>query len=369
MVALGAVILSLLALQNGVSANTAPPSIWHLHLALSSDPSRMYIQWTTTGPQPAVVAWGTSPASLPSTFTGNTWSFTDSQARTYYFANASMTGLSPGATYFYKVGDGASNWSPVKSFTATRSREQYTAENPLKVAWLGDLGYTNGQATPFLLAAAAAKEFDHFTHVGDYACEYLFPSTPVSPIYCILPLFLRLPHNTTPTTDDLPSSNGTVGDMFESSIEGITSTTAYMGGEGNHEGGGAFGHYANRFAVYAGDNTSGATPDIAGLVPAPYNNHWYSYEVGLVHFVSMSSEAYFFYQGAEAQYAWMDADLSAVDRSATPWVVVYGHRSIYCSCDGDCDGAATTLRDGINGQYGMEALLNKHKVDLWINAQ
>ena len=156
--------------------------------------------------------------------------------------------------------------------------------------------------------------------------------------------------------------------MFESSIEGITSTTAYVGCEGNHEGGGVFGHYSNRFAVYAGDNTSGASPDISGLLPAPWNNHWYSYTVGLVHFVAMSSEAYFFYKGWEVQYAWLEADLAAVDRSVTPWIVVYGHRSIYCSCDGDCDGAASTLRDGINGQYGMEALLNKHKVDLWINA-
>ncbi len=58
-----------------------------------------------------------------------------------------------------------------------------------------------------------------------------------------------------------------------------------------------------------------------------------------------------------------------MDRAATPWVIVYGHRSIYCSCDGDCDGAATAVRLGPkgNGQYGMEAILNKHKVDMWIN--
>ena len=32
--------------------------------------------------------------------------------------------------------------------------------------------------------------------------------------------------------------------------------------------------------------------------------------------------------------------------SQVPWVVVHGHRSIYCSCDGDCDGAATLVRSG-----------------------
>ena len=86
--------------------------------------------------------------------------------------------------------------------------------------------------------------------------------------------------------------------------------------------------------------------------------------MGLVHVVSMSTEAYFFYSGAAAQYAWLEADLAAVNRTATPWVIVYGHRSIYCSCDSDCDADATAVRDGANG---MEELFMKHGVDIWIN--
>ena len=30
----------------------------------------------------------------------------------------------------------------------------------------------------------------------------------------------------------------------------------------------------------------------------------------------------------------------------TTAVLVHGHQSIYCSCDGDCDGAASAVRDG-----------------------
>ena len=116
--------------------------------------------------------------------------------------------------------------------------------------------------------------------------------------------------------------------------------------------------------MFAGDNTSGASP--AGVYPTKWNNHWYSYSVGLVHIVSVSTEAYFFYSGSEAQYAWLEADLAAVNRTQTPWVIVFGHRSIYCSCDGDCDGAANTVREGA---YGMEAMFKKHAVDLWINGQ
>ena len=59
------------------------------------------------------------------------------------------------------------------------------------------------------------------------------------------------------------------------------------------------------------------------------------------------------------------AGIAAVDRTKTPWVIVIGHRSIYCSCDADCDAAATTVR---TGTYGLEELFRVHAVDLWIGA-
>jgi hypothetical protein len=120
--------------------------------------------------------------------------------------------------------------------------------------------------------------------------------------------------------------------------------------------------------VFGSDNTSSAA-DVKGLYPTAWNPHWYSYSVGLVHFLALSTEAYFYYDGVQAQYAWADADLAAVDRSVTPWVVVYGHRSVYCSCDTDCDAAATAVRLGPKGDgvFGLEALFKKHSVDMWIN--
>jgi acid phosphatase type 7 len=113
------------------------------------------------------------------------------------------------------------------------------------------------------------------------------------------------------------------------------------------------------------DNSSAPLPNTRGLGFTPFNAHFYSYNVGLVHFVAMSTETYFSYPDAvKAQYQWMDADLAAVDRATTPWVIVFGHRSIYCSCDSDCDSDATVVREGANG---MEELFRKHSVDIWIN--
>ena len=97
--------------------------------------------------------------------------------------------------------------------------------------------------------------------------------------------------------------------------------------------------------------------------------------MGLVHFVTISSEIPFdFPDLLGAQWNWLNADLAQANanRSEAPWIVVHAHRSIYCSCDGDCDGAATTFRAGIeleNGTYvyGTEQLLYEHGVDLFIN--
>ena len=54
------------------------------------------------------------------------------------------------------------------------------------------------------------------------------------------------------------------------------------------------------------------------------NNRFYSFNKGLTHFLVFTAEAYL-YARDEAflanQLAFMKADLAAVDRSATPWVV------------------------------------------------
>jgi len=140
-------------------------------------------------------------------------------------------------------------------------------------------------------------------------------------------------------------------------------TSAFNGS--NHEGAAHFDHYTHRFSVLGHDGSSPDTPSVSGISGGLPNNHWYSYAIGPVFLIAMSTEAYFSYKDAvQPQYEWMDATLSSVDRTVTPWVIVYGHKSLYCSCDGDCDGDSDRVRDG---QYGMEELLKKHNVDMWIN--
>lgn len=56
-------------------------------------------------------------------------------------------------------------------------------------------------------------------------------------------------------------------------------------------------------------------------------NIYHSMDVGLVHFIMLSSEHSMF-KGSE-QYTWLEQDLAGVDRAATPWVVFGQHRPFY----------------------------------------
>jgi hypothetical protein len=61
-------------------------------------------------------------------------------------------------------------------------------------------------------------------------------------------------------------------------------------------------------------------------MPAPANKlrPWWSYDVGLIHFVGMSTEHN--YSAGSAQHQWLENDLMGVNRSVTPWIVFTGKK-------------------------------------------
>ena len=70
----------------------------------------------------------------------------------------------------------------------------------------------------------------------------------------------------------------------------------------------------------------------AGANSGSSNNLFYSFSQGLTHFIVFSAEAYAHSQSPAFlanQLAFMKADLAAVDRSKTPWVVGLVHRDVF----------------------------------------
>ena len=85
---------------------------------------------------------------------------------------------------------------------------------------------------------------------------------------------------------------------------------------------------------YGGDSGGECGVPMYNRFHMPDNgNHvwWYSYDYGMVHMIMMSTEHD--YNPGSRQYQWLENDLKSVDRRKTPWVMIGGHRAMYCSAN------------------------------------
>ncbi|KAE9551639.1 hypothetical protein FO519_005137, partial [Halicephalobus sp. NKZ332] len=184
----------------------------------------------------------------------------------------------------------------------------------------------NGTSLPFLIDAAEKGDFDMVVHVGDIAY-------------------------------DLHTYNGERGDLYMQNLEPLASRVPYMVVAGNHEDDGKnFSHYQNRFTMPG------------------YDNQFYSFEIGPVHFVTISTEYYgYFYKYSQEpvlhQYNWLQEDLKKADgnREKIPWIIGFQHRPFYCSNENTIECKAfenTLIRTGYEEMPGLEPILNQYGVDL-----
>jgi len=97
----------------------------------------------------------------------------------------------------------------------------------------------------------------------------------------------------------------------------------------------------------------------ANGISSDLSNMYYSFNYGNVHFVAIDTEN--IYDTAEMtreQVAWLINDLSGVNRKEHPWIIVYGHRPLYCSntdshgdLDDDCGMMGQFLRNQIEAIF------------------
>jgi hypothetical protein len=107
----------------------------------------------------------------------------------------------------------------------------------------------------------------------------------------------------------------------------------------------------------------------------------YSFNYKSLHIVSFSSEGAF--EGSDDEILtslnWLEKDLEEANRNRKerPWIIVEGHRPLYCTSysdvnDTSCLTDTQTLRDGkLNPttgtrSHGVEAILDKYKVDIYL---
>ena len=288
----------------------------------------MTVTWVTqekpTG-KSSVIFYESGDETKSQTATGKWKKFEAGKDHTIYVHRVLLCNLSPGTTYHYRVVD-----------SGCESRKKYlfrtfTQNISPKLLVYGDLGTVNGVSVPNLIGEIENQNADAVFHVGDMAY-------------------------------DMPDDEGRNGDKFMRMIEPIAANVAYQVLPGNHESGNNFSHYDHLFSNV--DSTSGER-----------NNFYYSTNIGPLHIISITTEFYF-YTGygtdqIQSQYNWLVNDLREATKSANrkvrPWIIVMTHRPMYCSADrSHCLKEVHTLRDGIRGEFGLEDLLHKFKVDLYI---
>jgi len=167
-------------------------------------------------------------------------------------------------------------------------------------------------------------------------------------------------------------NNGTTGDEFMRDISVMASNVPYMVGHGNHESYYNFSHFTQRFRGQPSPSKASNAPQTVWTQSGEAPNNWYySFNYGLVHYISVSSEIYFDFPWMIAeQYEWLTEDLAMANanRSAAPWVIVYHHRPLYCTGEGsECGSQADVMRQGVSGNFSLEAAYFKFGVDFVVS--
>ena len=162
---------------------------------------------------------------------------------------------------------------------------------------------------------------------------------------------------------DLQSESGLRGDNYLNEIEIVTDHVPYMLVPGNHETSDSYKQYRARF------NMPG---------PAQSNGLYYSYDIGRAHVVVINTEFRNNYKKEKElefnksmfykQLNWLKKDLEKhkQNREARPWLVVMGHKPMYCSTNKHsymiqrvCELQAPNIRET------YEDLFLDYKVDLF----
>ena len=262
--------------------------------------------------------------------------------RTFYNHHVVIKNMFPNTTYEYYVGTDK-HWSDKLYIRVPHN----IPDKKFSFVVYADYGYTNDVSTSAIENIVLDGRVDMVMHAGDMAY-------------------------------DLNTYNGTMGDSFMRMIQPFSSRVPYQVCPGNHEYIDNFTHYKSRFTL-----------------PGDSDGLWYSYNVPNAHIISISTEVYFSdtYDGMINQYNWLELDLAQAvkNRVEYPWIIMYGHRPMYCSeittvdygrkqeldrmekYNGPYQGctiSTSLVRDGITirkkQKYGLESLLKKYNVDVFI---
>jgi hypothetical protein len=299
-----------------------------------------------------------------------------------------ITGLLPYTTYYYLPQ--YSNTTTPYSFTTARAAGDptpYTVGVVVDMGTFGALGLSTvvgtGAANPLQVneqtTIAALTEmldsYEFMVHAGDIAyADYWLTEE----IQNYLP--------TTTTAQGAVVYESILNSFFDEMI-GITSQKAYMVNVGNHEANCDNGGTTNKTSgeKYTASICAVGQTNFTGYInhwrmpsgpSGGLGNFWYSYDYGMTHFVHIDTETDLGnglvgpdegspenggpFGSYNQQINWLTNDLASVNRTLTPWVVVFGHRGWYLSASGSVCPNCQTAFENLFYTYGVDLYINGH---------
>jgi hypothetical protein len=289
------------ALQECPSTLTGGTNPEQIHLQISADPTEMTVIWATDGRADAEVEWSSESDSGQAS--GQSYCYNQHDMA---FHIATMTGLPLATEISYTVGAG-NTWSDAATFTTIDP-------NSDRFEWISIADH--GISTEGLAVSDAI--------IADSTAQMVTIS------------------------GDISYANGdqSIWDDYFDAQEASMMKIPWVTAVGNHENepGREFEAYEHRFDADGIEETE------------PF---WYSLDVPGVHMVFMSTEHP--YDAGSAQFEWLENDLASVDRTVTPFVIVYGHKPMYSS--NSYHGSEVSLRDALEAMYieaGVDLVIAGH---------
>jgi acid phosphatase type 7 len=309
------------------------PQPEQIHLSIGLNDGDYVLTWVTlSSTNESTVFYGEDmPLSMKATGTEDLFIDGGYEKRQLFMHRVTLPNLKPKTKYLYRVGS-SFGWSSVTYFRTLPVGQDWSP----RFAVFGDMGNKNGRSIPYLQVAAENGDFDMILHVGDMAY-------------------------------DMNTNDALYGDEFMRQIEPVASIVPYMTCPGNHENAYNFSNYRRRFSMPGGDG----------------EGQFYSFNVGRAHIIAYNTEYYYYtgygWQQIANQYKWLENDLKIANlpenRAKHPWIIVMGHRPMYCSNNDDPEHCVTKdnwARVGVpvSSPYGktylyrLEDLFYKWGVDL-----
>jgi predicted phosphodiesterase len=338
-------LFALLLLYN-ILTSAINCSVSQIHISQGLTPNSMTISWVTPDKCVSLVKYGTETDSLHFKSYGDssTYSFTYALNKPECYQSGhihqvTVDRLEQQTRYFYEIGDSGNQWN----FTTLPKVGHHS---PISFGVIGDLGQTNYSAAT-INHLLRDKGIQMILHAGDLSYADCNQTLWDSYGELIEPLAKRVPWMVCAGNHEI-EFNGTDYHNLYTAFEKRYQMPCVKEAE--------FGDILIPSAIKPSTQAPYCTPSIFQS-EYNYGNSFYSFDSGMAHFVFLNPYSNTNY--TSKQYNWLLDDLSRVDRTVTPWVIIVMHCPWYSSNTNHYGDQQTVLmRDS------MEYLFYKYHVNI-----